>query len=279
VCIVWGTTYLAIRVALETLPPFLMSGYRWLAAGALLTLGLWFRGAALPPRHAWRQLAMLGILLIGVGNGAVVWAEQVVPSGLAAVLVAAAPFWIVGVEQLRADADPLEPRHAIGLTVGFAGIVLLVWPELRVASGRAFLHGVVATQVACLGWAVGTSHSRRRRRDENVLAAVAIEMVLAGLVLVIVGLVLGEEPAVSFSLRTAGAFVYLIVAGSIGAFTAYTYALKHLPVTTVSLYSYINPIIAVALGTILLDEPFSPRIVLAAAAVLCGMALVRTSRA
>jgi drug/metabolite transporter (DMT)-like permease len=174
---------------------------------------------------------------------------------------------------------PTRSSHAIGLAVGFAGIVLLVWPELRVASGRAFLHGVVATQVACLGWAVGTSHSRRRRRDENVLAAVAIEMVLAGLVLVIVGLVLGEEPAVSFSLRTAGAFVYLIVAGSIGAFTAYTYALKHLPVTTVSLYSYINPIIAVALGTILLDEPFSPRIVLAAAAVLCGMALVRTSRA
>jgi drug/metabolite transporter (DMT)-like permease len=276
VCIVWGTTYLAIRIGLETLPPFLMTGYRWLAAGVLLIAILKIRGAELPPLRAWGQLALLGILLIGFGNGAVVWAEQIIPSGLAAVLVAASPFWIVGVEQLRADGEPLGRRRAAGLVLGFAGIVILVWPELSFSSNGAFLSGVFATQVACLGWAVGTSYSRRRGREENVFAAAALEMVLAGATLVVAGFALGEPLAVSVNGRTGSAFVYLVVAGSIGAFSAYHYALKHLPVSTVSLYSYVNPIIAVVLGTLVLDEPFTPRVVVAAAFVLAGMALVRS---
>lgn len=276
VCIVWGTTYLAIRIGLETLPPFLMTGYRWLAAGVLLIAILKIRGAELPPLRAWGQLALLGILLIGFGNGAVVWAEQIIPSGLAAVLVAASPFWIVGVEQLRADGEPLGRRRAAGLVLGFAGIVILVWPELSFSSNGAFLTGIFATQVACLGWAVGTSYSRRRGREENVFAAAALEMVLAGATLVVAGFALGEPPAVSVNGRTGSAFVYLVVAGSIGAFSAYHYALKHLPVSTVSLYSYVNPIIAVVLGTLVLDEPFTPRVVVAAAFVLAGMALVRS---
>jgi drug/metabolite transporter (DMT)-like permease len=255
-----------------------MTGYRWLAAGVLLSGLLKVRGAAQPPLRAWGQLALLGILLIGFGNGAVVWAEQIIPSGLAAVLVAASPFWIVGVEQLRADGEPISRRQAAGLVLGFAGIVVLVWPELSFSSNGAFLTGVFATQIACLGWAVGTSYSRRRGREENVLAAAALEMVLAGATLVVAGFALGEPLAVSFNGRTATAFVYLVVAGSIGAFTAYHYALKHLPVSTVSLYSYVNPIIAVVLGTIVLDEPFSSRVVFAAVFVLVGMAMVRSQK-
>jgi drug/metabolite transporter (DMT)-like permease len=275
VCLVWGTTYLAIRIGLETLPPFIMSGYRWLAAGALLVGLLKAGGAVLPPRTSWPSLAVVGFLLIGVGNGAVVWAEQIIPSGLAAVLVAASPFWIVAVEQLRKDGETLTLRRTIGLVVGFFGIVVLVWPDLSLSSGRGFVFGVIATQIACFGWAVGTSYSRRRRRDENVLAAAAVEMVFAGAALIGAGLLLGEPAAPSFNPRTATAFVYLLLAGSIGAFTAYNYALKHLPVSTVSLYSYVNPIIAVVLGTIVLDEPFSSRIVVAAAFVLAGMGMVR----
>jgi drug/metabolite transporter (DMT)-like permease len=275
VCLVWGTTYLAIRIALETLPPFIMSGYRWLAAGTLLVAILKLRGALLPPPAAWPSLAILGVLLIGVGNGAVVWAEQSIPSGLAAVLVAASPFWIVAVERLRPDGEVLTVRGIAGLAVGFVGIVVLVWPDLDVSSGTGFMMGVVSTQIACVGWAIGTSYSRRRRRDENVLAAAAVEMVFAGAALTALGLCLGEPAAPSFTARTAGALVYLLLAGSIGAFTAYNYALKYLPVSTVSLYSYVNPIIAVVLGTIVLDEPFSWRIVMAAGFVLAGMAMVR----
>src|SRR5205085_7772996 len=129
------------------------------------------RGERLPsPRH-WPALALLGMLLTGLSNGAVVWAEQTVPSGLTSVLVAVVPFWMVGVELFMGDAAPLTPRRSIGLAIGFIGIVLLVWPDLQVGSNRRFILGVLATQLACLGWAIGSSYSRRRGAEENVLAA------------------------------------------------------------------------------------------------------------
>jgi drug/metabolite transporter (DMT)-like permease len=134
VCLVWGTTYLAIRIALETIPPFLMTSFRWLLAGSLLTIALAFRGERLPRARDWPSLGLLGILLLGIGNGGVVWAEQTVPSGMAALLVAAVPFWMVGVERLRVDGEPMTRRRFIGLLVGFAGIVLLVWPEVRMGA-------------------------------------------------------------------------------------------------------------------------------------------------
>jgi len=277
VCIVWGTTYLGIRIALETVPPFLMASCRWLMAGTLLTGGLMARGVKLPSRASWSSYALVGVLMNGVGNGGVVWAEQTVPSGLTAVLVAAIPFWMVGTERFMFDGGPITGRRIAGLILGFLGIVLLVWPELTVGGGDSFLLGVLATQIACLGWAIGSSMSRRSQRTDNVLGASALQMIFAGLALAAAGLVHGEWSAVAFNARTAFAMVYLILAGSVVGYSAYVYALKHLPVTTVSLYAYINPIIAVTLGTLWLDEPFSPRIVVASAVVLGGVLLVRGS--
>lgn len=277
VCVVWGTTYLGIRIALETIPPFLMAAMRWLMAGGLLGAGLVARGEKLPARDSWGAYALLGLLMMGIGNGGVVWAEQTVPSGLTAVLVAGIPFWMVGIERFMFEGDPITGRRTAGLVLGFSGIVLLVWPELTVSGGRSFLFGVLATQIACLGWAIGSSISRRRRHTENVLAAAAMQMIFAGLALAVAGLAHGEWSAVAFNARTAWAMVYLILAGSVVGYSAYAYALKHLPVTTVSLYAYINPVIAVALGTLLLGEPFSPRIVVASAVVLGGVLLVRGS--
>ena len=218
---------------------------------------------------------MLGILFIGFGNGAVVWAEQTVPSGLTAVLVAAVPFWMIGVERFMTNPDPLTPRRTAGLAIGFAGIVLLVWPELQIGAGRSFVLGVAATQLACLGWAIGSSYSRRREAGENVLAAAGVQMVFGGVCMLVVGLVTGEAGRVTFTLETASALVYLTGFGSIGAFSAYVFALKHLPVATVSLYAYVNPVIAVLLGTAVLQEPLNPRLAVAAAVVLAGMTLVR----
>jgi drug/metabolite transporter (DMT)-like permease len=276
VCLVWGTTYLAIRIALETLPPFLMAAFRWLAAGGLIIAIIKVRRGSMPGPRAWAGLAGLGILLIGFGNGAVVWAEQTVPSGLTAVLVAAAPFWMVGIERLMPGADRLGARPLAGLLVGFGGIVLLVWPELQLGGGgRSFLGGAAATQLACLAWAVGSSFSRRRSRDEHVLGAAALQMFFAGVALLGLGLGLGEASALVFTPRTGAALLYLVLAGSVAGFTAYTYALKHLPLATVSLYAYVNPVIAVILGTLVLDEPMSPRIAVAGVTVLVGMALVR----
>ena len=277
VCVVWGTTYLGIRIALETVPPFLMAACRWLSAGTLLAAGLFARGEKMPPRNSWRAHAGLGVLMMGIGNGGVVWAEQTVPSGLTAVLVAAIPFWMVGIERFVFRGDPFTSRRIAGLTLGFLGIVLLVWPELSVSGGHSFLIGVLATQFACLGWAIGSSVSRRRHHTENVLAASAMQMMFAGLALAAAGLAHRELSEVAFNPRTAWAMVYLVLAGSVVGYSAYSYALKYLPVTTVSLYAYINPIIAVALGTLWLDEPFSPRIVVASAVVLGGVLLVRGS--
>jgi len=275
VCLVWGTTYLGIRIALETVPPLLMAGFRWTIAGALIVAALAARGEPLPSRRTWPALALLGVLLIGFGNGAVVWAEQTVPSGLTAVLVAAVPFWMVGIERFMASPEPLTVRRLSGLVIGFAGIVMLVWPELRNAPGNAFLTGVLATQLACVGWALGSSYARRREQSENVLATAALQMLFGGICMLLAGSALQEWKALSFTGRTAGALSYLILAGSVAGFSAYAYALKHLSVATVSLYAYVNPVIAVVLGTLLLDEPLNPRLAAAGAVVLAGIALVR----
>jgi drug/metabolite transporter (DMT)-like permease len=280
VCIVWGTTYLAIRVALETIPPMLMASFRWLSAGTLLMLMLKARGERVPDRRDWPSLALLGILMMSIGNGGVVWAEQTVPSGLTAVLVATSPFWMVGIDALMPDGDRLTLRRTLGLAVGFLGIVMLVWPEIQVgAGGRAFLGGVIAAQVACIGWAIGSAYARKRGRgaakDENVLATAAFEMLFGGIALLIVALAIGEGSRVAFAPRSTIALVYLIFVGAIAGFSAYAYALKHLPIATVSLYAYVNPIIAVVLGTLILGEPFNARMGVAAAIVLVGMILVR----
>ncbi len=273
VCLIWGTTYLGIRIALETIPPFFMMASRWIVAGSLIIAVLKARGERLPPMRSWGELAVLGLLLLGFGNGGVVWAEQTVSSGLTAVLVSVSPFWMVGVEALMPDGERLTVRRVIGLFVGLAGIVVLVWPEIQIG-GRPFVGGLVSTQIACCGWAVGSAYARRHHRDENVLATSAFAMLFGGLMLLGASMVRHEWSVVAFNPRTGGALAYLTFAGAIGGFSAYAYALKHLPVATVSLYAYVNPVIAVILGTLVLKEPFSPRMALAAGVVLAGMALV-----
>ncbi|HEY7475742.1 MAG TPA: EamA family transporter [Vicinamibacterales bacterium] len=274
VCLIWGTTYLGIRICLETMPPFLMGGLRWMVAGVMLAAFLRARGIPLPPRGTWGTLTILGFLLLVLGNGGVVWAEQWVPSGLTAVIVASSPFWMVGVERAF-GGDRLTARIIAGLTIGFAGIVLLVWPELA-AGGVGFGGGVVSLQLACLGWALGSSYSKRHMERANALGVAAGEMIAGGLIMLAAGTAFGEWQNLHFTPRTAIAFLYLATIGAVGGFVAYTYALKHLPIAFVSLYAYINPIIAVVLGVVILDEPFTARMVSAAAIVFAGVALVQT---
>jgi drug/metabolite transporter (DMT)-like permease len=202
---------------------------------------------------------------------------------LTAVLVATSPFWMVGFDAFMAEGERLTIRRTLGLIIGFAGIVILVWPELHMGEGSGgFLTGVISAQVACLGWAAGSAYARWRGRghakDENVLATAAFEMLFGGIVLFLASAAIGEMARVAFTPRTTAALVYLIVVGAIGGFGAYAYALKHLPVSTVSLNAYVNPVIAVLLGTWLLDEPLSARIAIAGSVVLVGMLLVRTKR-
>jgi drug/metabolite transporter (DMT)-like permease len=217
------------------------------------------------------------MLLIAVGNGGVIWAERSVPSGFVALLIAGTPFWMIGTEAAFGGGERPTVRILTGLLIGFSGVALLVWPDLTRggAAGRQFMAGVIAVQIACLGWALGSSYSKRQGRDENPLAGAAIQMLCGGLAMLALGTALGEWSRLSFNWRSGLAEAYLLVVGSIVAYPAYVYALKHLPVSTVSLYAYINPIIAVMLGTLLLDEPFGPRVIVAAALVFLGIAVVR----
>jgi drug/metabolite transporter (DMT)-like permease len=277
VCLIWGTTYLGIRVSLETMPPALMGGLRWLIAGGLLTFYLVARGERLPPPSRWGGIVLMAFLLLGLGNGGVVVAEQWVPSGLTAVLIATSPFWMAAVEACFRDGERLTRSAAAGLIVGFLGIVVLVWPELSMtsASSRLFLVGIVSIQIASLGWSLGSAYSRRHTRQDHVLGTTALQMLAGGILMTAAGTVLGEWRALSFTTRTATALIYLSTIGAIGGFVAYTYALRHLPVAFVSLYAYINPVIAVALGVAVLGEPFNSRMAIAAALVFAGVAIVR----
>jgi drug/metabolite transporter (DMT)-like permease len=280
VCLVWGTTYLGIAVALESIPPALVGGIRWTIGGLILALVLRGRGQALPSRDKWIGFAIAGMLMIGLGNGAVVFAELWVPSGIAAVIIASSPFWLMGIEAMLRDGERLTRQGLIGLLMGFAGIVLLVWPDLTVGgeSGRQFLLGVIFLQVACLGWTGGTSYARRFAREDNALGGSALQMIFAGVAMLVLATVRGEWAALSFTPRSLAAEIYLTLVGSLVAYSAYLYAIKHLPLSTVALSSYINPVIAVILGTLLLGEPFGTRIVIASVMVLLGVAVVKWNR-
>lgn len=281
ICIIWGTTYLGIRITLETMPPAPMAALRWLIAAAILIVYMRARGEPLPPVSRWSGIAVLGFLLLFVGNGGVAYAEQWVPSGLAAVLVATAPFWMAGVEMFFRTGERLNIRTVTGLLIGFSGIVVLVRPELSMKTddSRHFLVGVALLQTASLGWSLGSAYSRRSSRQDHVLGTAALQMLAGGVLLGVLGLVRGEWSQLAFNTRTTIALLYLATIGAVGGFVAYTYALRHLPVSFVSLYAYINPIIAVALGVLLLAEPFNLRIAAAAALVLAGVAIVRSKMA
>jgi drug/metabolite transporter (DMT)-like permease len=276
VCLIWGTTYFGIRISLESMPPLLMGGLRWTVAGGLLALYVAARGLELPPPSRWAGLLLLGFLMLVLGNGGVVVAEQWVPSGLAAVLVACAPFWMAGVEAFLPDGERLRARTVVGLLIGFAGILALVWPDLKFDGGaNHFLAGVIALQIAAFGWSLGSAYSRRHGRSDNVLGTTAYQMLGGGIMMILMGTLRGEWAHLFFTSRTAMAFAYLATIGAIGGFVAYTYALRHLPVSFVSLYAYINPVIAVALGVLFLGEPFDRRMAGAAALVFAGVAVVR----
>ncbi|MGE3841148.1 MAG: EamA family transporter [Vicinamibacterales bacterium] len=280
VCVIWGTTYLAIKVALEGIPPFLIGGIRYVIAGVSLIVWVIARGGRLPPRHLWGQLAVTGGLLLGLGNGGVLVAEQWVPSGLAAVVIATTPFWMVGVDWLYAKGvRPSLPQWA-GLLVGFTGILLLVWPDLATGTtgGWRFAAGLVALQVACAAWSLGSAISRKIPQTGVPLPTTALQMLFGGLWMLTAGTLLGEWRDATFPWPSILAVLYLAYIGGLAGFVAYMYALARLPVSFVSLYTYVNPVIAIVLGTLFLGEPLDARMALAVAVILGGMTLVTRVR-
>ena len=280
VCIVWGTTYLAIRVALETVPVLLVAGLRWTAAGVIMSGLMLATGRGLPKPRLWLPLALLGFLMNVVGNGFVVYAQQYVASGLTAVLIATTPFWSALAERLLPNGERFTARSLTGLALGFAGIIVLVWPEMTHAGagGRQFIIGVIVIQLACIGWVIGTSFAKRHELGDDPFRSTALQMIFSGIMLLSAATAHGDWARLAFTPRTIAAMAYLSIAGSLVAYSAYIYAIQHLPLQLVSLYAYINPMIAVALGTLLLNEPLSARIIVAAALVFAGTWIVGRRR-
>lgn len=279
VCFFWGTTYLAIRIGLESFPPMLFGATRFLLAGTILFLVMWrLRGARLPVGREWLDIALVGLMLLGVGNGAVVWAEQWVSSGMAALLVATSPFWVAALERMRKGGERVGRAAFGGMLLGFCGIVLLVAPELfQTHLNWRYLAGVLALQVACFSWTAGSVYAKRSAIGVSPMMNAALQMLFAGVALALTGTVAGEWSAFRFSLPSVGALVYLIMFGSIVAYGSYIYAIEKLPLSIVSTYSYINPVIAVLLGWAILSETLNWRVGLSAGIILGGVALVKTS--
>jgi drug/metabolite transporter (DMT)-like permease len=279
VCFFWGTTYLAIRVGLEDFQPTLFAGLRFLIAGSVLFFVMSRqRGARLPIGREWFDLGAVGLMLLGVGNGAVVWAEQWVPSGMAALLVATSPFWATVLERLQKDGERVGVRGLLGMAVGFGGLALLVGPQLFGAElNGKYVLGIVIIQVGSFFWQAGSVYSKLRPVGVSPLMSSAVQMLWAGVALTLLGTLLGEWPGMRFSARGAGALLYLVVFGSIVAYSAYTYAIQKLPLPLVSTYSYVNPLVALVLGWLILSEPLGWREAGAALVILLGVALVKTS--
>ncbi|HYY56990.1 MAG TPA: EamA family transporter [Pyrinomonadaceae bacterium] len=277
----WGTTYLAIRVGLETLPPTLLAGMRFLTAGTVLfALMRGWRRERLPSGREWLYQALIGLMLLGVGNGLVVWAEVWIPSGMAALMVATSPFWVVGFERLRSDGERVRLQALIGMLVGFGGLILLVAPGLFGETMSAgYLLGMAAIQVACASWSGGSVYAKHHETKVAPLMGAAVQMLFAGVAMMLLGTLLGEWRGLHFSQRSLAALCYLIVFGSIVAYGSYTYAVQKLPLSVVSTYSYINPVIAVLLGWLVLAEPLGWRMIVAMLVILGGVALVKTAAA
>jgi drug/metabolite transporter (DMT)-like permease len=260
VCTVWGSTYLAIRIGVGHLPPFLFAGVRFLVAGLLLGAIALLAGVRLPARaRDWRTLALTSVFLLVGGNAVVVWAERSVASGPASVFVAAMPLWAAFFEAVMPGArTPFSWRVGVGLALGFLGSGLLagITPH---ALATADLSGPLALTLASASWAMGSVYWKRHPTETSPYAAAAVQMVIGGGLLVVLGLTFGEGPAWQLDGAGLGALAYLVVFGSIVGYTAYGYALEHASATVVGTYAYVNPVVAVALGWLILGEPVTLR--------------------
>jgi drug/metabolite transporter (DMT)-like permease len=280
---IWGSTYLAILYAIETLPPFLMAGVRFVIAGSVLYGWAWLRGARRPVTVLhWKSALVVGGLLLLGGNGAVVWAEQRVASGLAALLVATVPLWMVLLDWLRPGGAAPDRRTATGIAIGLLGLALLVGPESLLGGGRVDPIGAGVLVMGSLSWAAGSLYARRARLPEPPLLATALEMLAGGALLVLAGVLTGEigrlDPG-AVSARSLLGLLYLIVFGSLIGFTAYTWLLGVSTPARVSTYAYVNPVVAVLLGWALAGEPLTPRMALAAAIIVAAVAAITAGQA
>jgi drug/metabolite transporter (DMT)-like permease len=278
VYLIWGSTFLAILFAIETLPPFLMASARFIVAGTLLYAWARFVRGAVPANGAqWRAAAAVGVLLLAGGNGLLVWSEQRIPSGVAALLVGTVPCFMAVIDWLRPHGTRPAGLVVAGLLLGLLGLFWLVGPDALLGGGRVDLIGAAAVVLGSLSWAAGSIYSRHVPTPSSPFLSTAMQMLAGGAVLFFVSIVLGEPWAFDLadvSLRSALGLLYLIVLGSIVAFSAYIWLLRVSTPSRVSTYAYVNPVVAVFLGWALAGEALTARMLVAATVIVSGVALI-----
>ena len=280
--VIWGSTYLGIRVAVESMPPFLMAAARFLIAGALLFSWLKLRGAPWPTAYQWRVNAVIGTFLLLGGNGAVVWAEQYVPSGLTALLIGVGPLFIVLTEWAWPGGTRPGANTLAALLLGFAGVTWLAAPWENTAHGGLHLGGVAAILLGCVCWGIGSIYSRHAKHGADPLLASSLQMLGGAAALLLVAVPHGDFAALdlpAIPLRAWGAFVYLIAMGSLVGFSTFVWLMKHSTPARVSTYAYVNPVVAVFLGWLLLHEPIGPRTLVASAIIIAAVVIITVQKA
>jgi drug/metabolite transporter (DMT)-like permease len=273
--VVWGSTYLAIAVVVKEQPPVAAAALRFLAAGLVMTAiaAVVDRGHPRPTRRQIADYSLVGVLLLAFGNAFVMWAEQRIPSGIAALVVATVPLWLILLDGLRAGGERWTARGWVGTAIGLLGVALIARPEGSVSAGHWWAIG--ALQVATVAWTIGSLYAQGLPKRLPLFSAAAVEMVAGGLAMLVQSWMFGEDWSgfAAASARSWWALAYLTVFGSLIAFTSYAYCLNELPASTVGTYAYVNPVVAVLLGHLVLREPLSPSLLVGALLIVAAVAL------
>jgi drug/metabolite transporter (DMT)-like permease len=280
--IVWGSTYLAIRFAVETIPPFLHASLRFLISGAILYAWRRMAGDEAPTFSNWKAAAIVGAALLLGGNGLVAWAEQTVPSGIAALMISTSPFWLVLFEAFRSGGGKPTWQAILGLIVGFGGVFLLIGPaEILGTTGSFDTFGIILLLLAPIFWSMGSIYARGADMPKSTLLGTGMEMLTGAVALFIVSLFRGEVSGFSFgnvSTQSWLGLIYLITFGSLVGFVSYGYLLHNAPVSLLSTYAYVNPVVAVFLGWLLANEELNARMGIASAIIIGSVILINSAR-
>jgi drug/metabolite transporter (DMT)-like permease len=280
--LIWGSTYLAIHFAVQTIPPFFMAGTRFLVSGLILYIWRRLAGDPAPTPRQWRSAIIVGLLLLLGGNGTLGWAEQHVPSGIAALIIASIPLWIALIDALRPHGVRPDWKIVLGLLIGFGGIVVLVVSsqEQGAAEGMTFI-GVSALLLAAFLWSLGSIYGRDADMPHSSLLSTGIQMLGGAAGLFLTGTISGEWSSLHLAAITGRSLLglaYLIVAGSLLGFTSYSWLLRNAPVSLVSTYAYVNPVVAIFLGAWLANEVINLPIIVSALVIIASVVVINMSR-